>query len=326
MEWEENCRDVKTLIVINMEGKELSRILETSQLTKIYGKKYALDSVSIHVEQGDIYGLVGRNGAGKTTLMKIVSGLANASSGEYSFFGKTGSEIGEIAGRRGMLIESPAYFACMDGTENLWIKCMSMGVKDKNEPKRLMELVGLADAGKKHVKKYSFGMKQRLGLAMAMVGHPDLVVLDEPINGLDPQGISDVRNIIRKNAREEGTTFLISSHILDELSKVATRYGIINEGRLVEESSSEELLARCEAKLTLVTDNAPAATTVIEKLGFSSYKVLEDGQIDIYEQLERVNEISIALAAEKIAVLELVKRSRSLENYYINLVSGKDGE
>lgn len=301
-------------------------ILETNQLTKIYGKKHALDGVSVHVGQGDIYGLVGRNGAGKTTLMKIVTGLANPSSGDYSFFGKNSGNIGELAQRRGQLIESPAYMGGLDGERNLWIKCMSLGIKDKNEPKRLLKLVGLEEAGKKHVGKYSFGMKQRLGLAMALLGHPDLVVLDEPINGLDPQGISDVRNIIRQTAKDEGTTFLISSHILDELAKIATRYGIINAGKLVEESTAEELNAKCESKISLVTDNVSAASTVLENLGFSTYKVLDGGCIDIFEQPERLNEISIALASSGVAVLEMAKKSQSLEDYYINLVGGKDGE
>lgn len=303
----------------------MSYILETNKLTKTYGKKKALDSASIHVEQGDIYGLVGKNGAGKTTLMKIVGGLILANGGDYSLFGKRGNEIGMLASRRGLLIEDPGFFGEYDGETNLWIKCLALGVNDKTEPKRMMEAVGLGEAGKKKVKKYSFGMKQRLGIAMALLGHPDLVILDEPINGLDPQGISDVRDIILKKSREEGTTFMISSHILDELSKIATNYSFINKGEVIQEVSARELLDKCESKIELITDNTKGATTVLEKIGISNYKVLNDDIIHIFEQLERTGDITLALANENIATLEIVRQHESLENYYINLV-GKDGE
>lgn len=303
----------------------MSNILETFELTKCFGKKTALNRASIHVNQGDIYGLVGKNGAGKTTLMKIVSGLSSATSGDFSFFGKKGNEIGALASRRGLLIEDPGFYGDFDGVTNLWIKCMIVGIKDKNEPRRLMELVGLGDAGRKKVNKYSFGMKQRLGIALALVGHPDLVILDEPINGLDPQGISDVRELIKKMNREDGTTFLISSHILDELSKFATNYSFIDHGKVIEEISAKALYDKCESKIELVTDNTQRATTILEKIGFEDYKVLDGDRIRIFDQLDRIGDISLALSAERIATLELVKKHESLENYYISLV-GKDGE
>lgn len=303
----------------------MSYILETNKLTKKYGKKNALINATIHVEQGDIYGLVGRNGAGKTTLMKIVGGLLRANSGDYSFFGKKSSEIGMLASRRGMLIEDPGFYGEYDGETNLWIKCLALGVKDKTEPKRMLEAVGLGEVGRKKVKKYSFGMKQRLGIAMAMLGNPDLVILDEPINGLDPQGISDVRDIIQKKSTEEGTTFLISSHILDELSKIATNYSFINKGEVIQEISTQELLDKCESKIQLITNNTRQATTILEKIGISNYKVLNDDVIHIYERLDRTGDITLALSAENVATLEIVRQHESLENYYINLV-GKDGE
>ncbi len=294
-------------------------------LTKQYGSKKALDNVSIHVAQGDIYGLVGRNGAGKTTLMKIICGLSHQTGGDYSIFGKKGRELGSIASRIGMLIESPGYFAEYDAKMNLRIKCKLVGMSDKEEAERLLKLVGLGDAGRKKVRDYSLGMKQRLGIALALVGNPDIVVLDEPINGLDPQGIVEIRDLIARLARENGTTFIISSHILDELSKTATRYGIINNGQLLEECTAEELNEKCESKIELVTDSPSSAAAVLEKIGFSQMKILDDGRIFIYEQFDRTGDITLALASEGITTYEIVKQIGSVESYYLKLV-GKEQE
>ncbi len=298
-------------------------IVETVGLTKKYGEKRALDSVSIHVPQGAIYGLVGRNGAGKTTLMKMICGLSRPSAGEYMLFGKTESELGILSQRRGMLIESPGYYGKFDGRTNLKIMCSLLGIKDREEPDRLMKLVGLEDVGKKKVSDYSLGMKQRLGIALALAGNPDVVVLDEPINGLDPQGIVALRESFLKMNREFGTTFIISSHILDELSKITTRYGFINDGRLIEEIGADDLLDKCETKIELLTDSASAAVTVLEKIGFEKVKTGDDGRISIYDRLDRASDISLALAAEGVTLLELKRHTGSVENYYLNLV-GKE--
>ncbi|MCR5322242.1 MAG: ATP-binding cassette domain-containing protein [Lachnospiraceae bacterium] len=294
-------------------------ILETSGLTKIYGKKYALDNVSLHVAEGDIYGFVGRNGAGKTTLMKIVGGLASASSGSFHLFGKEPCELGKLTLERGLLIEDPGFYPECSGIENIYIKCLAFGIKDKNEPKRLLEMVGLENVGKLPVKKYSFGMKQRLGIALAFVGNPKFMILDEPINGFDPEGISSMRDLIQKK-NAEGTTFLISSHILDELAKVATKYGFIDNGKLIEESSAEALKEKCKSKIELITDNPSAATTILEQIGFTKYRVFDGGRTEIYEQLDRTGDITNALARSGIATLEIVKKYETLENYYIGLV------
>ncbi len=302
----------------------MSYILETDGLTKVYGKKKALDHVSIHVGEGEIYGLVGRNGAGKTTLMRIVSGLANATEGSYAMFGKGESELGDLVLQRGLLIEDPGYFPNYSAYENLKLKCMALGIKDKDEPMRLLEAVGLRDAAKKPVRKYSFGMKQRLGLALAFAGNPKLMILDEPINGFDPEGIRDIREMILTKAKQ-GTTFIISSHILGELSKIATKYGFINEGKLIEESTAAALQEKCKSKIELVTDNSPAATTVLEQIGFRDFTVYEGGRIEIYEQLERTGDITNALAAQGIATLEIANKYDTLENYYLRLIGGEGG-
>ena len=300
-------------------------ILETENLTKMYGKKAALNNVSIHVNQGDIYGLVGRNGAGKTTFMKIVCGLAQKTKGNYYIFGRSDDALGDVAQRRGLLIESPGFFQEYSAEMNLKIKLKLMGINDPEEPKRLLKLIGLEDAGKKKAKHFSLGMKQRLGIGIALAGNPDLVVLDEPINGLDPQGIIEIRDMIGKLNRENGTTFIISSHILDELSKIATKYGIINNGELIEESPAEELRNKCESRVELVTDNAAKAMGVLERLGFSKMKVLDDGKINIYEQFDRTGDITLSLAAEGITTYEIVRKLESIENYYLRLV-GKESE
>ena len=200
-----------------------------------------------------------------------------------------------------------------------------MGINYTEYTKRLLKLIGLEDAGKKKAKNFSLGMKQRLGIGIALAGNPDLVVLDEPINGLDPQGIIEIRDMISRLNRENGTTFIISSHILDELSKIATKYGIINNGELIEESPAEELKTKCESRIELVTDNAAKAMGVLERLGFSKMKVLDDGKINIYEQFDRTGDITLALAAEGVTTFEIVRKLESIENYYLRLV-GKESE
>lgn len=297
----------------------MNYILETNGITKVYGRKKALDNVSIHVEQGDVYGLIGKNGAGKTTLMKIVGGLANATSGSYTFMGRPENKLGDVIKKRGLLIEDPGILANQSAYENLKIKEIALGVKDKDEAMCLLEMVGLKDVARKQVKKFSFGMKQRLGLALAFVGNPEFVILDEPINGFDPQGISSVREMI-KEKQKEGTTFFISSHILGELSKIATKYGFINEGRLLEESTEQELVEKCKSRIELIADDTPKAVTVIEGIGFRDYKIMDDGIINIYEQIDRTGDITNALAKEGIATIEIVRKYEELEDYYMKLI------
>lgn len=300
----------------------MGNILETEHLSKKYGDKTVLDDVSIAVNQGGIYGLVGRNGAGKTTLMKIVGGMTNATGGTYRLNYQCDNEK-DRKEQRGLLIESPGILPKQSAWDNIYIKCLAMGLKDKEEPKRLLKLVGLEEAGKKEVGKFSLGMKQRLGLAMALLGHPKFVILDEPINGFDPQGIRMVREVIQAINRQEGTTFLVSSHILDELSMIATHYGFLNKGKLLEQVESGELHTRCEKRLELLTNRTAETIPVLEQLGFENFRVMNDGYVQIYEGLERSGEITAALAKKKIAVLEIVKRFETLEDYFIRMI-GKE--
>lgn len=296
-------------------------LLKTENLTKQYRKQKAVDSVNIHIKQGDIYGLIGRNGAGKTTLMKMISGLASPTSGNFEVFGERG---GRVMKRVGALIEAPGIYADMTAYQNLHAKCIALGVRNKNEENELLEIVGLSDTGKKKAGKFSLGMKQRLGIALALVGSPDLVILDEPINGLDPQGIADVRNTIEKLNREKNITFVISSHILGELSKFATRYGIIHEGQLLEELTREELFEKCSDKILLNTSDAPAACTVLEKTGITKYKVTDKNTVEIFEKLDGIAEINKALADAGVPVGGISAVNIELEDYFLELTGGKE--
>lgn len=297
-------------------------LLCTNSLTKQYGRHKAVNSVNVHIRQGDIYGLIGRNGAGKTTLLKMISGLASPTEGDFTLFGKTGKEAYRYLSRVGTLIESPGIYPNMTAADNLKLKCLAMGVRKKNEIEELLDIVGLSDAGKKKVKNFSMGMKQRLGIALALVGDPDLVVLDEPINGLDPQGIAEIRDTLFRLNSERNITLIISSHILEELSKIATHYGIIHDGVLIQELTREELLERCSERIELKTDDTRGACTVLDEMGITRYKVVDPDTIHIFERLNDSGEITFSLAQHRIKTLGITVKNEELEDYYLNLTGG----
>ena len=297
-------------------------ILTTNGLTKTYGKHNAADHISINVRQGDIYGLIGRNGAGKTTLLKMISGLAAPSEGDFTLFGYSGKEKAQVMHRIGTLIEAPGIYPELSAAENLKLKCIAMGVRDNTVIPKILETVGLADTGKKRVGKFSLGMKQRLGIALALIGEPDLVILDEPINGLDPQGIAEIRETIEKLNKEQNITFIISSHILEELSKMATNYAIIHNGSLVQELTKEELLKRCSERIELKTDDTAKACTVLEKMNIHEYKVIDSDTIQIFERLQDGGDITMKLAENGVKTLGISVRNEALEDYYLNLTGG----
>lgn len=299
-------------------------LLTTNRLTKQYGRHKAVNAVNIHIRQGDIYGLIGRNGAGKTTILKMISGLAAPTEGDFSLFGKTGKEAYEYMSRIGTLIESPGVYPNMSAAENLKLKCLAMGVRKKDTIKELLKTVGLENVGKKKVKNFSLGMKQRLGIALALVGDPDLVVLDEPINGLDPQVIAEVRETLQKLNKEKNITFIISSHILEELSKMATNYGIIHDGVLLQEMTREELLAKCSERIELKTDDTRKACTVLEGMGINQYKVVDASTIQIFERLNDGGDITMALAENGVKTMGITVKNEALEDYYLNLTGGAE--
>jgi len=297
-------------------------VLSTENLCKQYSKHLAVDNVSLHIKRGEIYGFIGRNGAGKTTFMKMACGLAMPTSGEIELFGAKGNGINMHRQRIGNLIEEPGLFPNMSGINNLKCKCYALGIYKKGYVEYLLETVGLKDAGKKKARKYSLGMKQRLGIAMALVGGPDLLILDEPINGLDPQGIAEIREMLLRLKNEKNMTIMVSSHILEELYKVADTFGIINNGKLVQELSREELSAKCNDYIEIIVNDSAKACTNIEKLGFSDYKVMDDGSIHIYKELDRLGEINRELVISGCIVNSIKLVQENLENYFLQLTGG----
>lgn len=297
-------------------------LLSTNSLTKQYGRHKAVDAVNIHVRQGDIYGLIGRNGTGKTTILKMISGLTAPTSGEFSLFGESGKNASQYLSRIGTLIEAPGIYPNMSAAENLKLKCLAMGVRKKDTIEDLLKIVGLSDVGKKKVKNFSLGMKQRLGIALALVGNPDLVILDEPINGLDPQGIAEIRETLSRLNKERNITFIVSSHILEELSKIATHYGIIHDGILLQELTREELLAKCSERIELKTDDTRKSCIVLEGMGITNYKVVDASTIHIFERLNDSGEITMTLAENNVKTMGITVKNEALEDYYLNLTGG----
>lgn len=306
-------------------GEKMSQeyVIQTKNLTKQFRKHKAVDNVCINVEKGSIYGLIGKNGAGKTTLMKMVTGLSRKTSGEIFLFGEHGIAINNMYRRMGTLIENPGIYTNMSAFQNLKTKAVGMGLHNYDDKIReILDLVSLGDTKKKKSGKFSLGMKQRLGIALALIGEPDILVLDEPINGLDPQGIAEIRETIMKLNRERGITILISSHILEELSKVVTHYGIIDNGQIIEEVSKEQLMDKCQERLIIRTDNPDRACPVIEKAGIHNYKVMDNSTIYLFEQLNRSAEINKELVTANVPVNEIYINNQSLENYFIQITGG----
>ena len=297
-------------------------LLSTSALTKQFGRHKAVDQVSMHIKRGAIYGLIGRNGAGKTTTLRMIGGLASPTAGEIEMFGCRGRELKQIRSRVGCLIEGPGLYGNMTARDNMKMKCLLLGVQKKGYIEELLEVVGLKDVGKKHVKRYSLGMKQRLGIAMALIGEPDLLVLDEPINGLDPQGIAEVRETILRLNKERNMTILISSHILEELSKIATDYGIIHQGTLLQEITDEELRERCSERLEITLSSPELAIPVLDRLGIRRYQVMDKEHIYVFERLDESARLNMEFAKAGIPVKGLAVTNEELETYFLNLTGG----
>ena len=291
-------------------------ILTTQNLTKTYGKKDAAKDINSHVREGEIYGLIGRNGAGKTTVMRVISGLSKATSGSYQLHGENKFGVG-------VLIESPGIYPNMSAEENLRLKCIAMGCNKQSYIDKLLKTVGLENTGKKNAGSFSLGMRQRLGIALALVGDPKMIVLDEPINGLDPQGIVEVRHTLEQLKKEKGITIMISSHILDELNKLADSYGIIHEGRLVDEFTTEELSDRCGQYVTIKTDDNERAASIVKKLGYSDVSIDEEGFVRVENAIHKTAEINKELVNNNISVTELYIKNVSLEDYYLSVTGGE---
>ncbi|MEG0323491.1 MAG: ATP-binding cassette domain-containing protein [Raoultibacter sp.] len=295
-------------------------VIETCGLQKAYGSKLAVDHFDMQVQQGDIYGFVGRNGAGKSTVMKMLAGLAKPTGGDFKLFGSTNGGA-DAAKRVGVLIESPGLYAGMNAYDNMMLKALVLGVVDpKQKVESLLSFVGLGGVGKKKTKHYSMGMKQRLGLALALLGDPDLLLLDEPLNGLDPEGAREIRQLIVTLNQERGITVMISSHVLEQLGKMATRYGVIREGHMVRELTAAEVEAECSDYLQLVTADPSRALVVLqERFPALQLKVMPDGSIQISGGIDSAS-IGAVLNEAGIAIQALYAHRRDLEEFFVGLM------
>lgn len=299
-------------------------ILRTNHLSKKYSSTLALDDVHVSIKKGEIYGFIGQNGAGKSTMLRIVTGLAFPSNGSIELFGEDNPrKLTEAQKRMGAIIESPALFPNMTAQENLEIHRLQKGIPGKDCIKKTLKLVGLEDTGKKKAKNFSLGMKQRLGLAIALLSDPEFLILDEPTNGLDPMGIVELRELIKKLNREKGLTILISSHILSELHQLATHYGIIHRGKLLEEISAEELDEKCRQHLRIKVDQPTKGATVLQStLSTSEFEVMPDGTMKLYDYLDDVRKVSMALTENGLVIEHLSQNGDSLEAYFSWIVGG----
>lgn len=297
-------------------------VLKTNNLTKQYNKNVVLDNVNITIKKGDIYGLIGRNGAGKTTLMKIITTLASPTSGTFELF-NTCSENDELFDNKkrvGSLIEYPAFYPNLSAYDNLKYYTIQRDIVDKNQINKVLELLNLTGTGKKKVKTFSLGMKQRLGIALAILNSPDFVILDEPINGLDPIDISELRDTFKKLS-DNGITLLISSHILSELYLLANEFGFLENGKLIKELSKEELDLECSKCLVIKTDDSKKVSVLLEKeLNTNNYKVINNEEIRVYDYTDDSDKVSDVLVNNKIKIKRFYESGISLEEYFKEII------
>ncbi len=301
-------------------------VLKTNALSKFYRGFKALNGLSMNVPKGAIYGFVGKNGAGKTTLIRLICGLQEPTFGEYTLYGRKNTDKSIVKSRRrmGAVVETPSIYLDMTAEDNLKQQYRILGLPSFDGLDDILKLVGLGNTGKKKAKNFSLGMRQRLGIAIALVGDPDFLVLDEPVNGLDPQGIVEIRELILKLNREHQITVLISSHILDELSKLATHYGFIDSGRMVKEISAEELEAACRKCVRMEVTDAKALARVLDGMKIE-YTIVSERTADVFATLN-VSKLIMALSGEGCEVISMQERDESLESYYIGLVGGGRNE
>lgn len=301
-----------------------SYVIEVRNLTKTYGKLKALDNVSLRVPKGQIYGLVGKNGAGKTTLMRVLSNQTIGEQGEVSLFGEgTSAGLNKMRRRTGTMIEIPSFYPFLSARENLEYYRRQRGIAGSGCVDEVLEMVELSHADKKKFKNFSLGMKQRLGLALALMNHPELLILDEPVNGLDPEGIVQFRNILLKMNREYDVTILISSHILAELQNLATHYTFMDSGKIIQDISEKELSAISREHIELKVDSAEKASAVLEQsLGCVSYEVLPGNIVRVYELLGQPDVIAETLVKNNVRLFGIKETQTNLEDYFIELIGG----
>ncbi len=300
-------------------------VLKMNGVSKLYGKKAVVDNFSLSLEKGHILGLIGPNGAGKTTVMKMISGLAGVSRGEISIFGSS-EKLDEARSRMSFMLEAPIVDKSLSAKDNMEYVRYVKGVADKKKIDEILEFVGLGNAGKKPVRKFSLGMCQRLGIAMALLTEPEIMILDEPVNGLDPEGIVEIRLMLKRLAVEKNVSIIISSHILSELSELCTDFSIISKGRLIESLSREELLEKCRSYIAVKTNDINHTAAVIEeKLGTKQYKVMHGEEIHLFDCLDNIERVSKTITDSGLILTRLASEGESLEEYYLSK-AGADNE
>ena len=301
-------------------------VLKTNNLCKHYRHFKALNGLTMNVPKGAIYGFVGKNGAGKTTLIRLICGLQHPTSGDFELYSikNTDKTISKSRRRMGAVVETPSIYLDMTAEDNLKQQCRFLGTPSFDGVQDILKLVGLKNTGKKKAKNFSLGMKQRLGIAVALCGNPDFLVLDEPINGLDPQGIIEIRELILKINREQQITVLISSHILDELSRLATHYGFIDSGKIVKEMSAQELEAACRKCVRMKVTDTKALARVLNSMKIE-YQILDSTTADVYAK-PNFTQLAMALSKENCEVVSMEEHDENLESFYVNLVGGANHE
>ena len=301
-------------------------LITTTDLCKRYGSKMVIDHVNMHIPESSIYGFVGENGSGKTTIMRLLTGLAEPSGGSFTLFGIDSKDRAIYKAREQVsaIVEATSLIPSMTARDNMIYQELYLGISQTEEQRmELLRKVHLEDVGNKKVKNFSLGMRQRLGIALALMNHPKLMLLDEPMNGLDPEGIAELRDLLIELNQKEGITVLISSHILSELEKIASCYGFISHGRLLEEITAEELQDKCRKSLNIKVDDVKMADDIIKSLNIQDYKVYPNGDVKIFENV-KINDIVLALSSNGVNVLGINSADESVEDYYLNLI--KEGE
>ena len=302
----------------------MESVLSIKGLTKKYGSRASVNNIDMNIEKGDIYGFIGRNGAGKTTTIKMITGLTKPTSGEITLFG--GKNLNKGRRKTGTVIESPAFVPHLSARSNMYIQWKLLNGQKESIIDDTLNLVGLKDVGKKKAGDFSLGMKQRLGIGMALMGDPEFLILDEPVNGLDPEGIIQVRSLLKKLNEEKGVTILISSHLLNELSRLATRYGIINNGKMIDEFSVSELETRCETHLDIKVDNLKKAANLLrENLKDVTLKVLDGtSTIEIHNFTGKPGDITKLLSINDVLVESIQRSTIDLEDYFMKVIGGEE--
>ena len=299
-------------------------LISTSGLCKKYGDKMVIDHVDMHIPEHSIYGFVGENGSGKTTIMRLLTGLAEVTEGSYNLFGVKNDDprIYEMRRQISAIVEATSLVPSMTAKDNMRYQELYLGITlTEEERDALLKQVHLEDVGKKKVKNFSLGMRQRLGIAMALLNKPKLMLLDEPMNGLDPEGIAELRELLIELNQKEGITVLISSHILSELEKIASYYGFISKGKILEEITAEQLQQKCQKSITLKVDDLSKAETTIKDFGVQKYKIFPNGDVTVFDEI-KINDLMSAFIKANVNVLSINSTDESVEDYYLHLIKG----